>query len=129
MSQSLIRWDRSVFHNAETPDRSCPELIDLTGLARHVVFGPFVTLEAGLWRATVDLELCPDAARRHLVVEFGGSGDFSGVELPPRVAGRKSVSIDHRFHEGTQAEVRVLLAKAAFHGDLRFLGATLERLN
>jgi hypothetical protein len=51
------------------------------------------------------------------------------VELPYRVPGRKTVSIVHEFAEEIRAEARVYLAKPAFHGLLRFWGATVERLD
>ena len=104
-------WDRTQFFGgAEANVGKCPEVIDLTGRACFLFYGPYVPLTAGLWRATVTLTICADAARRPLALQFGAEPDYVTADLPFGVSG----------------DVRLWLKKAAFHGQIRFLGACVE---
>ena len=80
-------WSFERFMNDEARDRRCPNVIDVTGRARYLFFGPFINLPAGHWRATVFLELCPDAARRRLAVQFGSEPDYTTEGVPGGRAG------------------------------------------
>lgn len=122
-----LEWEPSRFYSAGQPGNRCPPLIDVTGRARYLLYGPYAPLSRGLWRATVIFDLCPDAARRRLTVDFGTATDFATVEVPFGVAGRHEVNIAHFIPEASPCEVRILLQKAAFHGSLRFLGVELWR--
>ncbi len=121
-------WDRTLFRSFDTADRQCPAVIDVTGRPRHLVYGPYASLGAGIWRARVWLDLCPDAAMRPLTVEFGAAHDHAGVALPIGRSGRLEVALTHAVDGQSPVEVRLWLAKAAFHGEVRFLGAAVSRL-
>jgi hypothetical protein len=119
-------WSRDLFSYGDRPDETCPELIDVTGRARILVFGPYLTLPAGRWRATVEFELCRDSAKRPYLIEFGAGADFSRVETRATGAQRATVSVEHQFAAPAPVEIRIWLARAAFHGSLAFAGAKIE---
>lgn len=116
-----------MFRTLETKDGICPPAIDITGASRCLVFGPYVQVSQGLWRGTVSVELCEEAARRRLAVQLGSIvGGFTTVELPNGIPGRHDVEVLHLMNEGDLVEMRVWTMTAAFHGELRFLGMTIE---
>ena len=119
-------WDRGIFLVAE--GEVGPDVIDITGRPRFLVFGPYVELESGVWRATVFLQLCPDAARGRLALQFGAEPDYTTVDLPSNTTGSMSVEAVHRMARPGFAQVRLWLKMAAFHGDVRFFGAVVERV-
>ncbi len=106
----------------------CPPVIDLTGPPRFVVFGPYMALAPGRWRAEMIFELCPEAARRRLAAQFGAEPDYATVAAPAGVSGRHAIVIDHTFASGDLAQARLWLQGAAFHGEVRFLGVTVRAL-
>lgn len=121
-------WDRSRFVIAPHL-HPCPEIIDLTGRARHLFCGPWANLTPGLWRATLRIGLCQDAARRLLAVEFGvAERGWTLNDVPVGAPGVREVEIEHEFLPGETALLRVLLKASAFHGELRFISASAERV-
>lgn len=122
-------WDRTIFFTHEGGQLSvCPKVIDVTGPVRFLVHGPYRPLEPGLWRATVYLKLCPDAARRMITVQFGADPDYATVDLGPTTPGAHTVELLHPFTTPSRAQVRILLRRAGFHGEVRFFGAWIERV-
>lgn len=129
MSGETLRWERQAFLSDQAPGAPCPAVVDLTGRARYPFFGPYVALAPGLWRATARLEVCPEAARRSLALQFGVEPDYTTTDLPRGTAGPVTVTIDHAFSGEGLAQVRLWLKKAAFHGEVRLLGVDLRRLD
>ena len=125
----LIWWGREQLLSCDVAGRAetCPEMMDVTGPARCLVFGPYRRLEPGLWRATAVFDLCPEAARRRLIVQFGAMPEFTTKDVP-RQAGRHRIEMDFEVEPQDQVEVRLLMTLAGFHGELRFSGAVLGRL-
>lgn len=124
----ILRWDRRIFMTWDGELAPCPAVIDVTGRARILVYGPYSALEPGAWRAKVSLELCAEAAQRPIVVQFGAEPDYSTVGLPQGTRGHHEVEIDHQMKPGDLAQIRVWLKRAAFHGELRFGGAEIRRI-
>jgi hypothetical protein len=119
-------WDRASFLSDEAQDRRCPEVIDVTGRARFLFFGPFIPLSRGLWRATVHLELCPDAARRTLALQFGVEPDYTTQDVLLDASGSLSPQLDFLCETPGAAQVRLWLKKPAFHGEVRLAGVRVE---
>jgi hypothetical protein len=120
-------WDRSIFLSDEdAPAGPCPAAIDVTGRARILFYGPYRLLAPGVWRATVELRFCADAGRRPFTLEFGAHPDYTSVEIPCAAPGDHKIEIAHAMRTEGPAEIRLLLRKAAFHGEVRLLGAFVE---
>jgi hypothetical protein len=125
LCDSALRWDRERFLSG---DGSCPSEIDVTGPPRYLIFGPFITLEPGLWRAEYDLELCPDASLRVLALQFGVEPDYTTLDIPRGQPGFRTVAIEHVLPVAGSVQLRLWLKKAAFHGHVRFKGASVTRV-
>jgi hypothetical protein len=128
-AEGAIWWGREQLLSCDASGltQTCPEAIDVTGPARCLVFGPYLPLEPGLWRATTIFDLCPEAAHRRMIVQFGAMPEFTTREAP-RQAGRHLIEMDYHVRPKHQVEVRLLMTMAGFHGELRFAGAFLKRL-
>jgi hypothetical protein len=130
-SGASLWWGREQFQSLEPGaghNHECPAVIDLTGPQRTLLWGPYAVLEAGLWRATALIDLCPDAAKRVLAFQFGIEPDYTTADLTREVAGRHAVVIEHHMPGDGLTTLRLWLKKPAFHGEVRFLGAIVERL-
>jgi hypothetical protein len=119
-------WDREIF--LDSNGGHCPSEIDVTGRARYLFFGPYLPLAPGIWRATISVRLCPDAARCRLALQFGAEPDYDTVDLEFGVDGDHVVIVEHRRVEPGLGQVRLWLKKAAFHGGVRLSGAAVERI-
>jgi capsular polysaccharide transport system ATP-binding protein len=124
-----ITWPREMFNAGDTPYDPCPPTIDVTGAARILVFGPYAAVPPGRWRLTARFELDRHAATGPFLLEFGQGANLAGAELNPAGEGLYEISIEQTLSGKTPAEMRLWLARPRFHGALRFLGASLERLD
>jgi hypothetical protein len=119
-----------MFRSLEDSTNRCPEVIDLTGLPRCLFFGPYFRLSPGTWRASVELTLCKDAARRTLELDFGvdSSSEYTRLRLPTGLVGHLRIELIHRVEATARAQVRLWLMRSAFHGEVRLHGVAMERL-
>ena len=122
-----FHWPRELFFHGDR-DHPCPETIDLTGLARIVVFGPFIVLPPGHWRAAVEFELCADAATRSFLVEFGPFDRRRAITYRPVAGGRQVAWLDCDLVRPWEVEIRLAVTRPVFHGELRFRGASVQPL-
>ena len=120
-------WGPDVFMSEAGENQRCPPVIDVTGGPRFLVFGPYLMLPAGVWRAVMSFELSPDAARRPMAVQFGSEPHYTTAEVEIGVPGPHTVEVVHPFAEPGEAQIRLWLKRAAFHGELRLIGAHVER--
>lgn len=125
-----VSWQADLF----SYDRRRPPLgpdpwrLDLTGTSRILVFGPYVSLPAGLWRATLGFSVDEAGARKRYRVEWGNQADFSFHPFCPDRAGRFKLEIEHRWAAPGAAEMRFVLEESVIDGALTFEGLLLERL-
>jgi hypothetical protein len=119
-------WDRSLFLWGDRQGEPCPPTLDVTGPVRVLFYGPYISLPAGEYRTHVEFEVSTDAARRSYLMEFGGPTSVSHLPFGPLAPGRHVVRLAHRFDVAAPAEVRLWVARAAFHGELALKGASIE---
>jgi hypothetical protein len=124
-----IELPREAFFHGDAPGEPCPAAIDLTGLNRILVYGPFLPLPAGAWRAEVRLALCEHGARRPMRLDFASGQAITAAAVTVGEAGEQRVIVTHEVIAGAPIELRLWLLRPTFHGELRFLGATLERVD
>lgn len=121
-------WSRDRFFKGDGSWTPCPPAIDVTGPPRFLCYGPGVLLEAGLWKVRISFELCPDAARRSYLVQFGAGADYTTVDSKAGRPGRRDIEIEHFMREDDIVYVRIWVARAAFHGELRFIEAMAKKI-
>ena len=117
---------REIFQHGDLPDEACPSLIDICGRSRILVFGPYISLWPGIWRADVTFALCADAAMYPYLIEFGSPAGMDQLLVRAKGAGTYSVDLTHRISEPARVEIRMSVLKPAFHGHLAFGGADLR---
>ena len=132
-SQDLQRdgaswWARELFLSPDSEGGVCPEVIDVTGRARYLFFGPYIELPSGIWRAEIRFHLCPDASRCRLAAQFGAEPDYATVDVPNGKPGSRVIRIEHARREPGLSQIRLWLKKAAFHGEVRLSGAAVSRI-
>ena len=121
-------WGRDQFTAGPGLDQPCPEVIDVTGRMRALVFGPMVVVPAGRWRLTVRVALSEDASRHGYILQFIHGEQLAELRFKPCGAGTYTLEVDNGFALDAMAALRFWLADPAFHGELLFLGAEVERL-
>jgi hypothetical protein len=120
-------WPRELFTWPDAPETALPETLDITGVARNVVVGPFISLPAGHWRATATFDLDEEAARRIFLFSFGTGQVFSRHQTMDLRPGRNEISLAHHFATAGAAEFAIGFPYGAFDGALQFRGLTVER--
>lgn len=123
-----IRWDRKLFSSGPVMGEPCPDVIDITGRHRILVFGPMLVLPAGRWRLTARFSLSAEAADNPFILQFIHGDSLVEQAFRPAGPGEYELSLDNGFELDAVAALRLWVARAAFHGELRFHGASVERL-
>ena len=120
---SLFSFDR---RNDANPTN--PAIQDLTGPPRILVYGPYITLPPGVWRARIRFVVDSAAARHQYRLEWGDQGAFAEHRFKPGRAGFYELTIDFRWTAAAPSEVRLVLANGAIDGTLEFTGLTVIRI-
>lgn len=125
-----VKWKPELFsYDRRRPAHSlAPGSLDVTGAPRILVFGPYVSLPAGLWRITLDFTVDEAAAGLRYHVEWGDQTGFSLHPFQPSAAGRYELQIEHRWQIRGAAEIRLVLEQGAIDGTLTFEGLQIERI-
>ena len=107
--------------------RTCPHQIDITGPPRTLVFGPYITLEPGTWRAQASFTVDDAACLRRFRLDWGPLSSFASHEFVPGRPGSYTVEIDHPWSTTDATEVRLILTEGAIEGMMEFLGAIVSK--
>ena len=107
--------------------RGAAGVFDLTGRSRRLLHGPHTRVEPGVWRARVRLEMSEDAGKRQIVLYFGVN-PYSAIDLPYGAEGVHEVELDTLVTTTNEVEIWLWLKRAAFHGVVRLLSASIERV-
>ena len=128
-SASQIRsWGRGLFRSGEEP---CPAVIDIHGTAPGIwcsVHTHTIEVGGGRWRLTARFDLCADAGQYPWILQFVAGPHLTGERVPPSGDGVYEVSLEQEWEGARIVELQLYVASPAFHGELRFLGATVERI-
>ena len=121
-------WPRQAFIDPGGKDQTVAARQELIGPSRHLVYGPFLHLPKGEWRATVGVEVADAGANSFSV-------DVAIMGLPVRVArfqlpgmGKFEFTLDFEVIEPKQfVEIRILLLNGAIEGQVGFSGVRIAR--
>lgn len=102
--------------------------VDLTGRPRIVVYGPYVTLPPGRWRAEAKVWIDDDAANVILGFDWGRHQQFDQHVEKPGKPGLHAVSMVNDWDVAASAEFRLVLMQGAIAGKARLVEFDLERL-
>lgn len=125
-----IPWSEKLFIYDERGSRNWPEwgVLDITGRPRILVWGPYVALPAGTWRAVIRFGVDADAARREFRVDWGTPSACVSEYVKPGQPGMYEVTLDWLFGEADAAEIRLILSEGSFMGTVMFQGISVQRI-
>ena len=123
-------WTPDVFHyDANAIKASAePGELDITGRARILVYGPYLVLSPGIWRAAIRFLVNENAGSKAFRMDWGTPTEFTSAPMLPGRSGIFEMSIEHEWHLPAPAEMRILIMEGAFDGQLHFFGATVTRV-
>lgn len=117
-----------VFDPRGEATRERPALLDLTGPPRALVYGPYVTLPPGNWRAQILFMVDECGCQRRFRVEWGGLSAFASHTFIPGKPGIFRAELEHSWSGDTVAEARIILTESAIEGMLELVGVTVSAL-
>ena len=126
---TTLVWPPKLFLTGDPNHAVCPAAIDLTGLNRILLYHPDATLPVGRWRAAIDFDVCADGATRPFRLEFGAAHSLAVTDHQPSRGGRQSMTAECALAASSAVELRLWVVRPTFHGELRFLGATVRQLD
>jgi hypothetical protein len=121
-------WSERIFQYDERAARDWEAAgqLDITGRPRILVYGPYLALPAGVWRARVRFAVDEQACRREFRIDWGAPTDFKSTSVSPKEPGVYEIEMEHAWPDSAMAEIRLLIMEGAFDGRLDFLGATVS---
>jgi hypothetical protein len=124
-----ITWERELFLIGDRPNEKATRPIDVTGRARCLIYGPYITLPPGSWSVSVLLGFSKEAAELGYVVEVVAGTHLSRVNLRPEGGGVFEASLTISIEASTDqpVEVRLFNEQAGFDGRLALGQVILRR--
>jgi hypothetical protein len=122
-----IIWSERIFRYDQRASRTAQQLgeLDITGRPRILVYGPYMGMPQGRWRARVKFLVDAPAAAKELRIDWGSPHDFTSLQISTPHAGVYEAELEHDWPAVDLAEIRLWLMEGAFDGVLHFLGATI----
>jgi hypothetical protein len=115
-----VVWPRGCLFWGDRPnDEPAPRIIEMTGRARNLVYGPYFRLPPGRWRMGTTLAFSPSARRARLALCLFGPDHLGGGQFTVERAGVFAASamvVVPPAREGL--EIRLSLEHGAIEGEL-----------
>lgn len=125
-----IVWSERIFRYDQRAARGAQAIgeLDVTGRPRILVYGPYLGLPPGRWRAKVRFLVDATAATKEFRLDWGTPHDFSTLPVTPPHSGVFEAELEHDIRKVDFGELRLWLMEGAFDGVLHFLGAEITFL-
>ena len=123
-----IEWSEKLFSYDPRASRDWPTcgVLDTTGRPRILVFGPFLSMPPGQWRARMRFAVDSEAAQRQYRLDWGTRTACVSEYVTPGAPGVYELEMDFTWTEVDVAEIRLILVEGSFMGTLMFQGITVE---
>jgi hypothetical protein len=119
-------WPRELFFDGGNPGSSPPLMIDLTGPARCLLFGPYLCLPRGLWVVNFIVGFSDDALGMPFRIEVcGGSAILGAAIIKPIASGIFTAAISFSVSLNEPIEIRLFSMEGAIEGRVGFVRARL----
>lgn len=118
-----IVWTRDLFWRVDDPSKKPAQLIDVSGGARCLIYGPYIHLPPGSWSARVVLGFSSEAAGYIFLVDACcADRQLAAVSFQPDAAGVHMAEISFTLGEaaGQGVEIRVMVLSETAKGQLAF---------
>lgn len=114
-----VTWPRFCLFQGDRPDQAAPAVVDLTGPARVIVYGPYFHLAPGRWIATAQMAFSSGACGMVLALEFHGAAPLGRCRFQVERAGVFRVDLPIAIGSASEAiELRLVLQHGAIEGHL-----------
>ena len=123
-------WSERIFRYDQRAARTSAQLgeLDITGRPRILVYGPYLGMPPGRWKARVKFLVDSTAASKEFRLDWGTPHDFQSLRISTPHAGVYEAELEHDWPLVDLGEIRLWLMEGAFDGVLHFLGATVTYL-
>lgn len=123
-------WETALFSfpGRSAPDGGSPE-ISLIGKPRVLMYGPYVHMPAGRWRATCPITVDTEGRTTRIEVYWGSSDVEGGYPVDIYESGRYNLTVEASVVEDKPIELRILAPRAALEGKLSVGKVSVERLS
>jgi hypothetical protein len=118
-----IVWTRDLFWCVDDPRKKPAQLIDVSGGARCLIYGPYIHLPPGSWSARVVLGFSREAAGYIFLVDACcADRQLAAVSFQPDAAGIRVTDISFTLGEAAcrGVEIRVMVLSEMAKGQLAF---------
>lgn len=125
-----VFWGSEVFDvNAkDTRHNNGQVVFDLTGRPRILIFGPYIVMPAGRWKAVVRLGFSTPTAKHRYRADWGAQEVYTSYEFRPGRDGIFQLELEYEWDKPSASEFRLLLLEGAFDGEVTFFGAEIARI-
>lgn len=125
-----VAWSERLF--VYDPN-SCVEdaelgMLDISGRPRTLLFGPFLVLPPGRWKALMRFAVDEAAAQYPFRFDWGLATEYIDQTITPGEAGVYEIELDHTVEELGYWQFRVVLLQGAFDGRFMFQGGSVTRM-
>jgi hypothetical protein len=120
-------WNRDLFFVSESQCRAT-EVLDLSGGARALIYGPDIHLPAGFWSAEVYLGVSAEATGCTLLIEAYAGAQLAAASLQPGSGGIFRTDLNFVLDESCRhgVEIRVAVTQDDGTGQLAFGRVVLQ---
>ena len=122
-SGSLLTWNTPATH---AEGRST---LDLTGRPRIVVYGPYLEMPTGRWKAVFTLSVDAYACRYLFRADWGGIEDYVSQEFRPGRPGVFEIEMVYDWTTQGACEFRLLVMEGVFHGEISMSDLIVSRVD
>jgi hypothetical protein len=120
-SRAPLTWPLACFYSGNHPGEVAAPVIDVSGPARALYYGPYFYLPAGKWRADVQLVFFENLHDTILAVDVAGREKLGEVRVRAQGTGLYQVPVPFSIDSmEDQLEVRIWLTRGALEGLLGF---------
>ncbi|WP_374321968.1 hypothetical protein [Brevundimonas sp.] len=119
--------DLFLFPSRSAPDGGSPE-ISLIGKPRVLMYGPYIHMPAGKWRATCPIIADTEGRAMRIEVHWGGSEIEGGYPVDIYESGQYNLTVEASLVEDKPVELRILAPRAALEGKLLVGRVLVKRL-
>lgn len=127
---SRAEWPLRLFEipEAVSPSDNATPRLDISGLNRVFVFGPYIDLPPGRWAATFGFTLDTQGSSVPLHFEWGPDGDSTIAQERIRQPGVYEITLAREWTTPNPAEFRIYTQHPVFSGMLEPIGCEIHRV-
>ena len=124
--RSGLTWPHACLLSGDNPGQPAPAILDLTGPARVLVYGPYLHIPPGHWTAQAKFAFSPSSRGTKLALEFHGISQLARCSFTVEQPGVFQIDLPVHIPSAREAiELRLVLEHGAIEGHLGLDGIQL----